>query len=285
MTLAKTDTLLSAKNIGLSFIDGKKEKMILANVNLEIKDIVNIETPSNIVGQKVALVGKSGSGKSLLLRRLAGLYTHESKNTGEILIHHDRVPGKHELTPVKEGDMGIVFQNYYLPIHLSIKEMMIKSAKKNRELKGSKVINDMVNFYLEKFELSEHQNKYPNKLSGGQKQRAAIAVQFLNGSEFLLMDEPFSGLDPIMIDKTLLLLDEVSSSDELKTLIIVSHDLENCAAICDTMMILSKKGREENAGATIVANIDLIERGLAYHKDIKKMSEFHNLIEEVKNYL
>jgi ABC-type polar amino acid transport system ATPase subunit len=271
----KTDTLLSVKNVGLSFGD----KVILSDINFEIKDIVG-------KGQKVALVGKSGSGKTQLIRRISGLYIHGSTNTGEIVIHHDRVQGKHELTEVKEGDMGIVFQDYYMPEHLKVRDMLLKSALKNRDYKGDKkLISDAVDSYLAEFELIEHKDKYPIQLSGGQKQRASIITQLLNGSYFLLLDEPFSGLDPIMIDKTTALLEKVADSDELKTLIIVSHDLVNCAAICDTIFVLSKQGRQENAGATIIAEIDLLERDLAYHKDIKRMPAFHDTIDQVKTLL
>ena len=286
----KTDTLLSVKNVGLSFFEESKEwkpfwkkkkveeKIILSDVNFDIKDIIGHD-------QKVALVGKSGVGKTQLIRRLSGLYVPGAKNSGEILIHHDKVQKEHELSPVKEGDMGIVFQNYYMPEHLTIHQMLVKAAKKNVEYTNSKLINDAVNSYIDLFELMEHKDKYPCQLSGGQKQRASIIMQLVNGSNFLLMDEPFSGLDPIMIDKTTKLLQKVGEGNELKTMIIVSHDLENCAAICDSIFILSKKGREENTGATIIAEIDLLAEGLAWHSDVKRMPEFHNVIEKVKELL
>jgi polar amino acid transport system ATP-binding protein/sulfate transport system ATP-binding protein/NitT/TauT family transport system ATP-binding protein len=281
----KKEILLSAKNVGLSYIDKdtKQEKVIIKDANFEIADIVGDTSP---LGQVVSLVGKSGEGKSTLLRMLSGLYIPNSVRTGEILIHHDKVQGQHVLAPVKEGDMGIVFQDYYMPEHLTIRKMLMKSAKKNIDFKGDKKsMNDAIDWYVEQFELVEHQNKYPCQLSGGQKQRASIILQLINGSNFLLMDEPFSGLDPLMIDKTTKFLQKAANSDELKTLIIVSHDLVNCAAISDTIFVLSRKGRPEDSGATIVANIDLISMGLAYHDEIKRMPEFHNVIEQVKSIL
>ena len=297
MLYTKTDTLLSVKNVGLYFEDPKKleedktkedygkpkKKHILANVNFDIKDIVS---PGRITGQVVSLVGKSGVGKTQLIRRLSGLYIHGAFNSGDVLVHHDKVAGHHELSPVKEGDMGIVFQDYYMPEHLKIHKMLVKSANKNADFKGdTKLINDAVETYLSEFELQEHKDKYPIQLSGGRKQRASIIMQLLNGSNFLLMDEPFSGLDPIMIDKTTAILTKVACSDELKTLIIVSHDLVNCAAISDTIYVLSNKNRAENTGSTIIAEVDLLERGLAYAPGIKRMAAFHDTIEEVKNLL
>ncbi len=288
MEYNKTNILLSAKNVGLSFIDKntKKQKVIVQDANIEVRDIIG----ENTTGQVISLVGKSGEGKSTVLRMLANLPIPNSIQTGEILIHHDRVhagkvEGDHVLGPVKEGDMGIVFQNYYMPEHLTIRKMLMWSARKNPDFKSKKEMNDAIDWYLDQFELAEQQHKYPCQLSGGQKQRSAIILQLINGSNFLLLDEPFSGLDPLMVDKTTKFLQKAANSDELKTLIIVSHDLVNCAAISDSIFVLSRKGRPEGTGATIVANIDLLKLGLAYHPDIKRMSEFHNVIDEVKNLL
>src|SRR6185369_9050130 len=99
----------------------------------------------------------------------------------------------------------------------------------------------------------------------------------------MLLDEPFSGLDAIMIDKTLSLLTKVSLSDELKTLIIVSHDLSNSIAISDTVFILGKEG--EKPGSTIKHEIDLIERDLAWSPDVKNNPKFRETINEVKSFL
>lgn len=276
----RLQTLLSAKSVGLTYVDKEtgKKNIIIKDASFDIKDVSG-------AGQIVSLIGKSGEGKSTLLRMLSGLPMPNSIREGEISIHHDKVQGEHILTDVKEGDMGIVFQDYYMPENYRLYKMLYKSAVKNPDFKSKKEIEEAIDWYINEFELSEHKNKYPCQLSGGQKQRASISLQLLNGSNFLLMDEPFSGLDPIMIDKTTRFLQKAANSNELKTLIIVSHDLINCIAISDTVYVLSRKGREEGTGATIVADIDLIANGLAYHDDIKRMPEFHNMISEIKNLL
>jgi polar amino acid transport system ATP-binding protein/sulfate transport system ATP-binding protein/NitT/TauT family transport system ATP-binding protein len=128
--------------------------------------------------------------------------------------------------------------------------------------------------------LSEHLQKYPQQLSGGQRQRVSIIQQLLKGSDFLLLDEPFSGLDVCVLDKVVELLLQVSLSDELKTLIIVSHDIATAVAISDTVFILgNEKGQP---GATIKKEIDLIERDLAWKKDIKNEKAFLDTVEEIK---
>ena len=122
-----------------------------------------------------------------------------------------------------------------------------------------------------------------HQLSGGQRQRVSIIQQLLKGSDFILLDEPFSGLDVCMLDKAVELLLQVSLSDELKTLIIVSHDIETSVAISDTVFILGNE--EGKAGATIKKEIDLIERDLAWQQNIKHEKRFMETIEEIKGCL
>lgn len=296
----QTDVLLSANNIGLRFGDN----IILQDVNFKIHDIVRPPRPDGTVltqGQIVALVGISGKGKTQLLRILAGLtkftpvhkvlsekwdwvaklfgHKHAEKVTGEVLINKEQIP-------VQEGNMGIVFQDYYMPEHLKIRKMWRKAAMKNPAFKkDKKLIDDAIAQIAAAFEITQHLDKYPvgGQLSGGQKQRANMAMQLLNGSNFILMDEPFSGLDALMIDKILNLLRQVSQSDEIKTFLIVSHDLENCVAIADHILVLSDKGREPNTGSTIIEEINLIDLGLAWNPNAKQMPAFHQTVERIKN--
>jgi len=261
----KKDTILNVSNINKSF-DGKQ---VLRNVNLLVKDIVR---PGITQGQVISLVGRSGSGKSTLFSLLAGLTKPDS---GQILVNGNQ-------KPVKTGEMGVVFQDYYIYYWRKVNKILQLAIEKNTSIKPEQRKEAIANI-ADQFDLTDHLLKWPCQLSGGQKQRVAIAEQILNGSNFMLLDEPFSGLDALMIDKTLSLLTKVSLSDELKTLIIVSHDLSNSIAISDTVFILGKEG--ENTGSTIKHEIDLIERDLAWHIDIKNDPRFRETINEVKSYL
>ena len=138
----------------------------------------------------------------------------------------------------------------------------------------------MIDHYANEFALKDELQKYPQQLSGGQRQRASIIQQLLKGSDFLLLDEPFSGLDVCVLDKVVSLLLQVSTSDELKTLIIVSHDITTSVAISDTVLIMGNEAGKP--GATIKKEIDLIERNLAWQKDIKKEKAFLDTVEEIK---
>lgn len=290
---AVPETLLDVVDVNLAFGD----RIILSNINIKL---TKLPAYNGIERAKVvALVGISGKGKSQMLRILAGLTplkkavvtmtgwkkwfsSHkedETKATGQVLIGKDQ-------KEVAEGNMGVIFQEYYMPEWLRIKKMLYKAARKNPIYKkNDKAILEAVTNIMTEFELLDHINKYPCQLSGGQRQRASISMQLLNGSDYILMDEPYSGLDPLMIDKITATLRKVSLSDPHKTFIIVSHDLENCLAIADAVYILSDKGREENTGATIIDHIDLVALGLAWREDVKRLPAFHDVIAQVKTLL
>lgn len=265
MLYAKKDILLKVSNVSLK-LGGNQ---ILRDINLEIKDIVR---PDMVQGQIVALIGQSGAGKSTLFSLLAGLRVPD---TGTILA------GEKQL-PVKIGDMGVVYQNYWIYNWRKVRTILKMSAAKNPQYKGTD-LGPVVDQIAADFNLADHLEKFPKELSGGQQQRVSIAEQILNGSEFLLLDEPFSGLDIISIDKCVNMLLKASCVDELKTLVVVSHDLSNAVAIADTVYVLAKE--KDKPGGTIVRTIDLIERDLAWHKDVKEMPEFKETIKEIKSLL
>ncbi|MBS1511899.1 MAG: ABC transporter ATP-binding protein [Bacteroidetes bacterium] len=262
-THTKTNTLLSANNIGLSY----GENIILRDINFCIKDIVR---PGMQQGQVVSLIGRSGIGKTQLFKILSGL---QQPSNGTVTIHDNE--------QVKAGDMGVIFQNYYLFEWRTVYQSLLLAAVKNPLIKGKE--KEMIEQYAQSFQLTDALKKYPQQLSGGQRQRASIIQQLLKGSNFLLLDEPFSGLDVCVLDKVTDLLLQVSTSDELKTLIIVSHDIATSVAISDTVLIMGNEIGKP--GATIKKEIDLIERDLAWKKDIKKEKAFTDTVEEIKRCL
>lgn len=91
----------------------------------------------------------------------------------------------------------------------------------------------------------------------------------------LLMDEPFSGLDPLIKNSICELIADVAQLDELMTILIVSHDIEPTLSIADTVWLM---GKTADGSATIVENINLLERGLVWRKDIRADPEFRDLV-------
>ena len=259
----KEQLILKANNVSLRYGD----KQVLRDVNFEIHNIVR---PNMQQGQVVSLIGRSGVGKTQLFKILAGLI---QPTTGAVTIDEDQ-------HIVKPGEIGIIPQNYILFNHRTI----YQNLKIGLDFSGRKVTEkeeeQLINEYAAKFDLTEHLKKYQVQLSGGQRQRVSIIQQVLTGNKFILLDEPFSGLDVLMIDKVIDLLLEVSCLNEMNTLIIVSHDIENALAISDTAFIIANQPGKE--GATMTETIDLITLGFAWNKEIRQNSQFQDLVAKIK---
>ena len=264
---ARHECILKIDNVSLNFGD----KVVLQNVNA---DIVNIVRPGMTQGQIVGFLGPSGIGKTKLFEIMAGLLR---PTTGQVLIGTEQVP-------VKAGLMGVVQQNYPLFNHHTVFGNLDIAARKTTQNATER--KDKIYNVLDRFSLRTHANMYPAQLSGGQRQRIAIAQQLLCSEHFLLMDEPFSGLDINMVEEVSNMIIEISNLHELNTIIIVSHDIVSTAAISDTLWLMGRDRDMHNniiPGAKIKHTIDLIERHLAWQPDIKRLPDFTTLINEVRD--
>lgn len=252
------ERLLTITGLGLSY----GPKVILRDINLAVD---NVTRPGVNQGQCIALLGPSGCGKTQLFRCIAGL---QRQTLGTIEFGPVEA-GKVGPGP-EPGSVGVVQQAYPLLQHRTITgnlELVCKDKKR---------VVDM----LTRFGLHEHGDKYPIQLSGGQRQRVAIMQQMLiSDRHFLLMDEPFSGLDVVAKDKVCDLINEVNLVDELNTTIFTTHDLESALQIADTIWVM---GREEGKpGATIVKQYDLMTMGLAWQPNVTKHPLFVPLLNEI----
>ncbi|HEX8245036.1 MAG TPA: ABC transporter ATP-binding protein, partial [Longimicrobium sp.] len=244
---------------------------ILRDVNAQIRDVVR---PGMKQGQIVGLLGPSGVGKTTLFKILAGLVPPDS---GTVKIGEQGVPAQ-------PGLVGVVAQNYILFEHRSVIGNLTIAARQAGMSAADAKAAAMK--YLERFGLQAHADKFPMQLSGGQRQRIAIAQQLLCSEHYLVMDEPFSGLDVLQQENVHTLLQEVSQVHEENTLIIVTHDVSAAVAVCDTIWLM---GRERDPqgnvipGARIVEVIDLIERDLCWHPDIRQRPDYLQLVNEIKD--
>ena len=137
-------------------------------------------------GETLVLLGASGSGKTTILRTIAGL---EQPDAGRVILHGRNVTD----LPARERGVGVIFQSYALFPQMTV-EQNIGYGLRIRRCKRPE-IRTVVDQLLELVRLKEHRKKYPAQLSGGQQQRVAIARTLAYRPEVLLFDEPFGALD------------------------------------------------------------------------------------------
>jgi polar amino acid transport system ATP-binding protein/sulfate transport system ATP-binding protein len=127
---------------------------------------------------------------------------------------------------------------------------------------GMKKASARADALLEEVGLQAKGDLYPAQLSGGQRQRAAVAQQLVVPRRLLLLDEPFSGLDPRAVSEIGALIGRVANEDELNTIVLVTHDVRAALRVSDTVLLLGGAG--SGRGARVVEHYDLCARGLAW---------------------
>jgi ABC-type nitrate/sulfonate/bicarbonate transport system ATPase subunit len=224
-------------------------------------------------GQVVCLLGPSGIGKSQLFRCIAGL---QRPTSGSVRLNGTQ-------REVQPGEVGVVAQNYPLFNHRTVWGNLMVAAGKHS--KTTAQARERCLALLEEFEMVDTAKAYPMALSGGQRQRVAIAQQMLCSSHFLLMDEPFSGLDPVAKMRVCETIIRVSTTNELNTIIVVTHDIESAIRIADTLWVLGRDRDGDGkpiSGASIKEVYNLAEMGLAWDPDIESRKEFFDLAAALK---
>lgn len=202
-----------------------------------VKDI-DLDVPT---GALIALLGPSGCGKTTLLRIIAGL---ETPDQGQVLFDGRDAT----LWPIRDRNVGFVFQHYALFRHMSVSENVAfgLKVKRRRERPPAAEIRNKVRSLLELVQLGWAGERYPAQLSGGQRQRVALARALAVAPDVLLLDEPFGALDSQVRHELRRWLRRLH--DELHfTSIFVTHDQQEAIEVADTIVVLNR-GRIEQCG-------------------------------------
>lgn len=172
--------------------------------------------------QRLLIYGPSGSGKSLLLQLLGGLQTPDSGHirlAGRTLFD----AGRNINLPARQRKVAYLFQDYALFPHLTARQNIAFGLRRGPFNPGRGIRSQAVDQWLERFSLQEAQHLYPYQLSGGQRQRTALARALIMEPAALLLDEPFSALDPPLRDHMRQQLANLQSQLDIP-MIMISHD-------------------------------------------------------------
>ncbi len=192
-------------------------------------------------GERVVICGPSGSGKSTLIRCINGLENH---NAGRLMVDGVEVyDGSPNIRRLRQ-EVGMVFQQFNLFPHLTVLENLTIGPIRVRKISKDEAQANALK-YLERVQIPEQADKYPNQLSGGQQQRVAIARSLCMETRIMLFDEPTSALDPEMINEVLEVMVDLAESG--MTMVCVTHEMGFARKVADTMVFMD--------------NGEIIERG------------------------
>ncbi len=196
--------VIDVKNLCKSFGDHQ----VLKGVNEHIEK-----------GEKVVIIGPSGSGKSTFLRCLNLL---EEPTSGDIIFEGQNITSKVTDINLIRRKMGMVFQQFNLFPHLTVREN-IKLAPVKLKIMTEDEADKRAIQLLERVGLPDKADSYPVQLSGGQQQRIAIARALAMNPDVMLFDEPTSALDPEMVGEVLEIMKELA--DDGMTMVVVTHEM------------------------------------------------------------
>jgi phospholipid/cholesterol/gamma-HCH transport system ATP-binding protein len=199
-------------------------KVVLDGVNLKITD-----------GETLVIIGRSGCGKSVLLKHILGLLTPDS---GSVKVENQEITelSKRELYKVRRK-FGFLFQGAALFDSMTVEEnvglALVESTDKHTQVEIDKTVAEK----LKLVGLAGTQKLKPSELSGGMRKRVGLARALVTNPQYVLYDEPTTGLDPIMSDSIDGLIKELSEKLNV-TSIVVTHDMYSVKNIAQKVAMM-----------------------------------------------
>ena len=242
--IVSTDIAIKIQNVWKIFGNTSKEALdAIQNKNISKQEalenfnsVIGVSNVSFDVknGEIFCVMGLSGSGKSTLVRHINRLLEPTS---GKILINNQDVMqyNKKNLQELRNKKIGMVFQNFALMPHRSVLDNIAMPLEIRGISKNDRI--DVANKILSVVELQGWGNKYAHELSGGMQQRVGLARALAADPEFLLMDEPFSALDPLI--RRQLQTEFIKLSKQMKkTTVFITHDLDEAVMVGHRIAIM-----------------------------------------------
>jgi polar amino acid transport system ATP-binding protein len=214
-----TQPLLEVRGLWKDFGD----LTVLADVSLDLY-------PHEVM----AVVGPSGSGKSTLLRCINLL---EPIDDGEILLDGVDISDPEYAADQARRRIGIVFQSFNLFPHLSVLDNITLAPRKVLKVTEEEA-QITAQHLLDRFDLADKRDEYPDRLSGGQQQRVAIIRALAMSPALMLFDEPTSALDPELVGEVLEVIKTLAT--EGMTMIVVSHELGFARDVADQVLFMDE---------------------------------------------
>ena len=217
-------SILSIEHLYKSFGNNK----VLIDFNLELEK-----------GENVVVVGKSGSGKSVLIKCIIGLLTPDA---GKIKMFEKNIPDiSNEVLDKIRAKVGFLFQSNALYDSMTVRENLEFPLRRHWISVTQQQVNSMVEEALEEVGLAHAIDSMPAELSGGMRKRIALARTLILKPAIILYDEPTTGLDPITAKEIINLMIKIRNRYSTTSLII-SHDM-NCVRLASSRVVMLLDGR------------------------------------------
>jgi len=218
-----SNNVLQIKNLHFKY----GEKNILNNITFEVKK-----------KEILVILGQSGGGKTTLFKNMLGL-VEPYKGTIQIKDSILNIKDKNSLSNYYKK-IGVLFQSGALLNSISIANNLKLPVQENTKLDDD-IIDIMVKLKLNWFDLKDTYSLLPSELSGGMKKRAAFARAIMLDPEILFLDEPHSGLDPIVTDEVNQIILNVRNAFKT-SIVVITHDVNSAMELADRLLIL-KNGK------------------------------------------
>ena len=184
-------------------------------------------------GSTLGLLGPNGAGKTTLFYMIAGLL---KKDSGSIKLDHEDISNKNIS---ERSSLGLSYlpQEASIFRKLTVKENILTALEQRKDL-NSNSKNQELNKLLDEFSLSEFSETLGIKLSGGERRRTEIARSLASNPKFILLDEPFAGIDPIAVSELKKTIKELKSKNI--GVLISDHNVRDTMQICDQVLIINQ---------------------------------------------